>query len=253
MAAPVTQKTPARKIGRLWPVPAALAGLLLSMAAGEAQAPNPPQQRPGLLLTAPTTPSGIEAAKPNPQAPGFRIPFPPLDQMEPAQRAEFEQQSKSFYTPIGPRVPLMVSPDVSAAWASLSSALQKSALPQDLFELTIIVVSREWAAPFEWWVHAPQAVNAGVPADAVEAIRLGRTPTFTKPGQEATYRYLTELLRDHRVSDSTYARLHAIIGTRQLVELTVLAGHYTNVAMTLVAHNVPLRADVPPPFPPRSK
>ena len=102
-------------------------------------------------------------------------------------------------------------------------------------------------------VHAPQAVSAGVPADAVEAIRVGKTPKFVNPGEDTAYRSLTELLRNHKVSDATYERLYVIIGTRQMVELTVLAGHYTNVAMTLVAHHVPMRADLPPIFPPPSK
>ena len=63
-----------------------VSGLLLvaAIVPGAAQTTRP---RAGFALKAPTTPEEIEAAKPNPQAPGFRIPFPPLDQMEPAQRS----------------------------------------------------------------------------------------------------------------------------------------------------------------------
>jgi 4-carboxymuconolactone decarboxylase len=231
----------------------AIGVLLLAAAAlpSYAQAPrmNGNQLPPGVGMKLPTTPEEIEAAKPNPQAPGFRIPLPTLDQMDPAQRDEFIKGSQGLHTPVGNRIPLMLSPEVEAATTQMLPALGKSALPHDLWELTILMVGREWTAQFEWWTHSTQAVMVGLPADAVEAIRVGKTPKFSNPGQEATYHYLVELLQDHKVSDETYAQLRTIIGSRQLVEMTSLAGYYTGVAMHLVAHNIPLRSDVKPPLP----
>jgi 4-carboxymuconolactone decarboxylase len=63
------------------------------------------------------------------------------------------------------------------------------------------------------------------------------------------YDYATELLENHHVSDETYGRLRDVIGSRQLVELTVLMGHYSSVAMTLNAHCMPLPDGVEPPLP----
>ncbi len=229
-----------------------VAGLMLSAVAGPALAQAAGQQRPGSALAKPTTPAEIEAARPNPQHPGFRIPFGPLEKMEPAQRQDFIRQSESFNTPVGPRAPLILSPEVNTAWGNFAAALQKSELPQDLFELTIMMTAAEWRANFEWWVHESQAVKSGLPAAAVEAIRTGRRPRFSNPRQEAGYQYLAELLGErHRVSDQTYERLRAIIGTRQIVEMTAVAGHYTNVAMGIVAHGIPVRSNVTPPFPER--
>jgi len=227
------------------------AGLMLA-SAGMAHAQGGAQQRPGSALAKPTTPEEIEAAKPNPQFPGLRLQLPPLDQMDPKMREEFVRQSQAFNTPVGPRVPLIFSPEINAAWGAMGAAIQKSELPQDLFELTILMTAKEWRANFEWWVHEPAAIRAGLPEAAVEAIRRGRRPKFANAGQEAAYRYLSELLGPrHRVSDATYERLRAIIGTRQVVELTVIAGHYTNVAMAIVAHGIPVRSNVKPPFPDR--
>jgi alkylhydroperoxidase family enzyme len=233
----------------------ALGALLLSAAVlpGTAQTPTRNQLAPGTGMKAPTTPEGIEAAKPNPQAPGFRIPLPPLDQMDPVMRDEFVKASEGFHTPIGNRVPLMLSPEVSAALNQIQPVLGKSELPHALWELTILMVGREWTAQFEWWTHSTQAVMVGLPADAVEAIRVGKRPKFTDPGQEAAYQYLVELLTDHKVTDATYERLRLIIGSRQLVEMTTLAGYYTIVAMNIVAPNIPLRSDVTPPLPELAK
>jgi len=239
VAEPVIQRTIATIISAM-----ILCGTAIS---SEAQIQRP---RNGFALKEPTTPEEIEAAKPNPQAPGFRIPFPPLDQMDAKERAAFEGASKTFHTPVGDTAPLLITPDVQAANGVMRPTLEKTSIPQDLWELTILMVAREWGAQLVWWIHAPQAPSEGLPAEAVEAIRVGKRPKFANPGQEATYRYMAELLRDHQVSDGTYERLRAIIGTRQMVEMTVLAGYYTSADMNVVAHKVPLRSDVKPPLPP---
>src|SRR6202012_2177792 len=101
----------------------------------------------------------IEAAKPNPQTPGFRVPLPPLDQMDPAMRADFESNAKRLKTPVPPTAPLLLTPEVKTAMGGLAGALYKTAIPQDLLELTILVVARAWGTQFEWFVHAPTAVR----------------------------------------------------------------------------------------------
>src|SRR6202043_473266 len=98
---------------------------------------------------------------------GLRIPLPPLDQMDPAQRDEFIRGSQAQHTPVPNRVALMLTPEVSAAMNQMLPALGKSNLPQDLWELTILMVARDWTAQFEWWSHSTQAVMVGLPADAV--------------------------------------------------------------------------------------
>jgi 4-carboxymuconolactone decarboxylase len=225
---------------------AAFGAILLAATAipGQAQPLSPTS-----AMKFPVTPEDVEAAKPNPQAPGFRLPFPPLDQMDPDMRKQFEQDSNGLHTPVGDRVPLILTPEVKAALNQVLPALRKTQMPPEVYELTILMVARDWGAQLEWWIHGPNAVKAGLPADAVEAIRLGKTPKFTTPTQEAAYQYLLELLRDHKVSDATYAKLLALIGPRQMVELTTLAGYYTNVSMMMVAHGIPIPSTVTPPLP----
>jgi 4-carboxymuconolactone decarboxylase len=227
----------------------AVAALLLcgTAVSSEAQIQRP---RNGFALKAPTTPEEIEAGKPNPQAPGFRIPLPPLDQMDAKMRTEFESNATTFHTPVGDRAPLLVTPEVEAAYATMQPALLKTLIPQDLYELTILMVAREWSAQLVWWIHAPQGPSEGIPAEAIEAIRVGKLPKFSSPGQEATYHYMAELLRDHDVDDATYERLRAIVGTRQVVEMTVLAGYYGIVGANDAAARIPMRSGVTPPLPP---
>src|SRR4051794_13930887 len=44
---------------------------------------------PGAALSAPSTAAEIAAGRPDPRAPGFRLPLPPLSEMEPAMREAF--------------------------------------------------------------------------------------------------------------------------------------------------------------------
>ena len=48
------------------------------------------------------------------------------------------------------------------------------------------------------------------------------------------------LLNDHNVDDAVYNAAFEQLGQTGLIELTVLLGHYSNVALTLIAHRVSL-------------
>src|ERR1700730_2703699 len=58
-------------------------------------------------------------------------------------------------------------------------------LPPRLSELAILLVGAHWRSGFEWHAHAPIAARAGVSAEAIEAIRCGRTPQLTEKEQQA--------------------------------------------------------------------
>ncbi len=184
-------------------------------------------------------------------SPVRRIELPAPCDMSPEQRAVYDQVMNFFGAPIGPRIALMITPDVAARWSDLLTALEKSTLSRRLWELTILFVAREWDSQFEWWAHEAPALRQGLSREVVEALRKGERPAFENADEAAVFQYLTELMRDHRVSDPTYDALKAQIGSRQVVELTVLAGHYSSVAMTLAAHDVQLPPGIDPPLPPR--
>ena len=181
--------------------------------------------------------------------PSGRIAAPDPASMNEAQRAEYERSAKAFGAAgLGPRMPLLNSPDVLAAWSEMQNALSKSSLPRKLREVAILVVGSHWKSEFEWYAHAEEARRYGVSPEAVEAIRVGKQPKFGTSEEEIVYRYAHELVTTHQVSDSAYDAAWKLLGTRTLVDLTVLLGHYTSVSMTLNAHRVPLPNGVAPMF-----
>ena len=117
-----------------------------------------------------------------------------------------------------------------------------TSLPPVLSELAILVVARTWGSEFEWLVHKPIALAAGVPADAVEAIRTGRTPLLEDSAQSAVYAFCAALLGEHQVDDALYADAVLALGETGVVDLVGILGYYSLISMTINAFRVP-----PPP------
>ena len=106
-----------------------------------------------------------------------------------------------------------------------------------------------WQAGFEWHAHAPIALAAGVPADAIEAIRLGREPKFARADEQAVYAFSRELWSERRVSDATYRRIADLLGNETVIELVGILGYYGLISMTINAFEVPLPQGADQPFP----
>ena len=121
-----------------------------------------------------------------------------------------------------------------------------TSLPPVLSELAILVVARTWGSEFEWLVHKPIALAAGVPADAVEAIRTGRAPRLEDPAQSAVYAFCAALLSEHRVDDVLYADAVEALGETGVVDLVGILGYYSLISMTINAFRVPPPADAEP-------
>jgi 4-carboxymuconolactone decarboxylase len=124
-----------------------------------------------------------------------------------------------------------------------------TSLPQRLSELAIITTGAHWRAGFEWAVHAPIALGAGISQEAVEAIRRGAEPNLTLPDERAVYAFSTELLRSRRVSDETYRFALDALGQVGVVDLVGVLGYYGLISMTINAFEVPLPEGVEEPFP----
>jgi len=123
-----------------------------------------------------------------------------------------------------------------------------SSLAPGLSELAILVVGAHWQSGFEWHVHAPIALDAGVDPAAVEAIRRGETADFSDLPARAVYDFAVELLRTRAVSDTTYANAVAALGVQGAVDLVGILGYYTLICMTINAFHIPVPPGASEPF-----
>jgi 4-carboxymuconolactone decarboxylase len=124
----------------------------------------------------------------------------------------------------------------------------KTALGPRLSEFAILCIAHFWRAQYEWFVHAPIAQKAGVTAKAIRELQAGREPKGARKDEKAIYRFIGELHRKKRVSDRTYAAVHAFLNDAAMVEFVGIVGYYTLVAMTLNVFRVPLPEGQKLPF-----
>ena len=106
---------------------------------------------------------------------------------------------------IGPFGVWAHAPKIGQAAQAFGGAVRfQTTLPERIKEIAICTVGAHYKAKFEFAAHGPMAIAAGVPAAAVEAIRLGADPNFADPADRASYRVARELLLEHRLSDATF-------------------------------------------------
>ena len=97
---------------------------------------------------------------------------------------------------IGPFVPLLRSPELMTRIQKVGEHLRfGTVLEQDILELTILTVAREWEQGFEWGFHRPLAERAGVPDAVIEALAEGREPTSLTGDQAVAYAVARQLQR----------------------------------------------------------
>ena len=170
-----------------------------------------------------------------------RLPMPADSAMTPAQRAAaqalIDSPRKGVY---GPFLPLLRSPALLDRVAKTGEYLRfESVLDARIRELATCAVARHVSNQFEWTMHAPLAVKAGVSAEAVEALRLGARPRNLKADEEAALDFTHELLRTHGTSDPTYAAALDAFGEQGVVELTTLIGYFAMVSWLMNVARTP--------------
>jgi 4-carboxymuconolactone decarboxylase len=172
------------------------------------------------------------------------------DEEQKAAAAEFLAARKS---PVfGPFEVLMYSPRLMNDARALGDYLRfNSAIGNVLSEFAILIAAREWSQDYEWHVHHPLALKAGIPAQVLDAIADGRRPMPMSADEEIVYDFLTELNHNKRVSDATFERARARFGEKGVVDLTGIDGYYTFLAMQLnvARYRLPAGGEPLPRFP----
>ena len=177
-----------------------------------------------------------------------RLPAIPPDQYTDQQKKAAADFLAARKVPVfGPFEPLMYSPEVMSQARAMGDYLRyKSGIGNTLSELAILVTAREWTQDYEWHVHAPLAAKAGIRPDIIEAIRDGRRPAGMSEDEEIVYDVSSELHKNKRVSDRTFARAEQRFGKPAVVDLVGINGYYTLLAMELNAARYPLPKDGTP-------
>src|SRR5580704_2479397 len=171
-------------------------------------------------------------------------------EMNPAQKAVVDEIVSGKRGRFGGPFRILVrAPEVCKHLGRLGEYLRwGSSLAPALSELAICLTARHIRANYEWHAHALLAVEAGVPAAAMEAVRKGGTPNFPAKDQALVYKLVTELIDTKRLSDASFAEAIAAFGEQGVVELGTIIGYYTAIGNSLNVFEVPLPPGQAPYF-----
>jgi 4-carboxymuconolactone decarboxylase len=115
-----------------------------------------------------------------------------------------------------------------------------SSIGKPLSELAVLITARAWSQDYEWFLHQPIAVKAGIRQEITDAIRDGCRPENMSEDETIVYDFSTELHENRSVSDTTYDRAKRRFGAQGVIDLIGTNGYYTFLAMQLNANRMPL-------------
>ena len=181
-----------------------------------------------------------------------RMPPIPADKMTDQQKKAVEEfRAARKAEPNGPFTPMLRSPEVMTRARAMGDYLRyNSSLPPKLSEFVILMTSRHWTQQYEWSVHYPIAISAGISTDVAKAIADGRRPDKMQEDEEILYNLVTELQRNQSVSDASYARALSRFGERGVIDTVGIVGYYSLLAMVLNTARTPAAEGAAPALPP---
>lgn len=179
-----------------------------------------------------------------------RFPKLGLPEMNDAQRAVAEQIMAGPRGEVrGPYIPLIHHPALAAKLQELGELLRwKGKLPKRLLELAVLVTARRWTCQHEWFMHEKLAHEAGLEATLIAAIAQRIAPADLPPEESIVYQFCAEAHASGRVSDATFEAVRERFGLEGALELLVICGYYSLMAMVLNTAGMPLPGDAKPPL-----
>ena len=177
-------------------------------------------------------------------------PIPP-EQFSVAQQKVAAELSSSRGSVRGPFGAMLRSPELADCMQRVGQYVRfKCGLDKRINRLAGMLATRHWSNQYEWNGHVPYALQAGMEQALIDALAEGRRPSAMRADEAAVYDFVTELARNHKVSDETFARARALFSEQQLVDLTAVAGTYVTVAMLISMAEEPVPPGREPPFGP---
>ena len=165
-----------------------------------------------------------------------RLPLASRDTVPAGQEDTFDEitQNGANVPPYGPGSVMTHVPEASKHATGLNQYLRnRSSVPLKAAELAMLVAAREMDCQHIWNAHAGSAREAGVPDAVVDAIRDRKLLPELSADESAVINLGREILRNHQVSRGGYQSALEVFGQQGVIELTLILGNYTMLAMLI--------------------
>ena len=150
----------------------------------------------------------------------------------------------------GPGGILLHSPELSRYTRPLNRYLRHEArLGGRVRELAILTTARELDSQLEWAAHEPEAIAEGISREIIDTIKHRKDTSGLDEADAIVIELGREIFAAKKVTPATFARSLRQFGQRALVDLVALMGNYAGTAALLIAFDMQLDPDQPPPLP----
>jgi alkylhydroperoxidase family enzyme len=159
----------------------------------------------------------------------------------PVERADADERQAELLDGLGPAGEMNIfrtlanHPKLMRSWLPFGGRLlQGSSLPPRDREMVILRAAARCGSDYEWGHHVGIGREAGLTDDEIASLAEAGSGADGRPAWDAALvGAVDELLDDRCVADGTWAALSERYDRAQLIELTMLAGHYAMLAGVL--------------------
>jgi 4-carboxymuconolactone decarboxylase len=173
---------------------------------------------------------------------GFRLPLPKREDLDDAGKRAYDRANTPGKTIVGLRGPagigLYSTKTIEARTAMNDHLRFEAGFDPKIREIAILTVAREMDSRFEWAAHEPEALKTGVAPGIIDVIKHRKSTQGLGETETAIIEFGRQIFRDHKVTSAAFARVKALFGPHQLVDLVLLMGNYASTAALLRAFDM---------------
>lgn len=167
----------------------------------------------------------------------------PLEQMTPDQRAAYHSMIETHGRLPGPAKIYVHNPRLANVMGPLAAHFRTGySLSKREREIAVCVINSRFHSPRANSAHERAAVNAGVPAEKVQAILEGISTSFADSREQVVYEMAVCLAHGRWAPRGLYDRAVQTLGHVGITDVITLMGYYASVSMTLNFYDVPAGA-----------
>ena len=170
-----------------------------------------------------------------------RVPFTTRESMTPEGQAVWDDIEATRGGVARNYAALLNNPEAAGSFAALGGYVRfETPLDPRVKSLAVLTAAREASGHYVWTVNQRSAREAGIGDEIIAAIHEYRAPVGLDAKDAAVVQFVLELLRQHRVSDTSFEALRSQIGDAGIVDLLVVVAYYHGLAHSLQALDVEL-------------
>ena len=151
----------------------------------------------------------------------------------------------------GPAGISLYSPQFAEPMHLMNQYLRDSVVGRRYFELSALVVAREFDQQYEWTGHEAAGLRAGLDQSVIDAVKFNRSLEGLPEKESIVIRIGRGLFRDHRVSPELFAKAVDLFGKQGAFEISAVMGDYAMAAVILIFADQHLPPDRKPMMPER--